>query len=248
MQVILTMLAGLVPGMLLGGWLRARHLRRQHRGWPERWDLQPRPLFTAHERSLYRELRAALPQHLILAKVSLLRFCQAASQRDVRHWYDRLQPLTVSLLVCTPNGTAITAIDLEAPGSATASQSRALRLKEAVLATCRVRYLRCLPEQWPQPALLSAWVLGHAGAAGTGSTGQGGTLIAEPLVSAGDQLARRLRERRAERAARWAESGFAPDSFFAFDSRIDPAANSVPAPLDADDLATDAGSAPRRQG
>ena len=69
MQVILTMLAGLVPGMLLGGWLRTRAMRRQQRGWPEQWDLQPRPLFTAHERALYRELRAALPQHLILAKV-----------------------------------------------------------------------------------------------------------------------------------------------------------------------------------
>jgi len=58
MQVILTMLAGLVPGMLLGGWLRTRAMRRQQRGWPEQWDLQPRPLFTAHERALYRELRA----------------------------------------------------------------------------------------------------------------------------------------------------------------------------------------------
>lgn len=248
MQVILTMLAGLVPGMLLGGWLRTRAMRRQQRGWPEQWDLQPRPLFTAHERALYRELRAALPQHLILAKVSLLRFCQAAHPRDVRRWYERLQPLTVSLLVCTPNGTAITAIDLEAPGGHTSSQSRALRLKEAVLATCRVRYLRCLPDQWPQPALLAAWALGHTSDAAHRPMSRPDSPLADPLVSAGDQLARRLRERRAERAARWAESGFAPDSFFAFDSRIDPAANSVPAPLDADDLATDAPSAPRRQG
>jgi len=82
--------------------------------------------------------------------------------------------------------------------------------------------------------LLASWALGpaadlstaassaggHPGTAGT-PTGQ------ERLYDAGDQLARKLRERRAERAARWAESGFAPDSFFAFDGRGD----SGPAPL-----------------
>jgi hypothetical protein len=51
------------------------------------------------------------------------------------------------------------------------------------------------------------------------------------LHDAGDQLARKLKERRAERATRWAESSFSQDSFFAFDTRMEGAANSGPVPL-----------------
>lgn len=226
-QVAAAVACGVLPGILLGWWLHGRRQRQRVRTWPDSWPLRPRPLFTAHERALYRELKAALPQHVVLAKVSLVRFCQAAEPRTARQWYDRLQALTVSMLVCTPTGTAIAAIDLDLPGSM--PSPRTARLKQAVLDVCRVRHLRCQPGQWPPPPLLAAWVLGH----GVEGQPMRATDPLEPgaLSHAGDQLARRLKERRAERAVRWAESGFAPDSFFAFDSRLDAAANSAPAPL-----------------
>jgi len=173
-----------------------------------------------HERALFRELRAALPNHVVLAKVSLLRFCQSADSGDAKAWYDRLQALHVSLAVCTPNGVVISAIDIEhTPGKAI---KRSQKLKEAVLEACRVRYVRCLPGQWPQSQLLASWALGPGGSAGTDST----HFSPDPLHDAGDQLARKLKQRRAERAARWAESSFAQDSFFAFDSRFDGATTS----------------------
>jgi hypothetical protein len=213
------LLSALAGGSLLGWLWHGQALRSRRRRWPSRWNLNARPLFNVHERALYRELRATLPTHVILAKVSLLRFCQSGNTEDARTWYDRLQALHVSILVCTPNGVVISAIDIEPnPGKAI---KRSQRLKEGVLEACRVRYLRCRPGQWPQGALLQAWALG-----------QGPEELAPgQLHDAGDQLARKLKARRAERAARWAESSFAQDSFFAFDSRFDGAANSMPAPL-----------------
>lgn len=216
---------GALSGLALGWWLHGRRVRQRLKAWPQNWPLRPRPLFSAHERALYRDLRTALPQHLVLAKVSLVRFCQVAEHGDARRWYERLQPLTVSLLVCTPTGTVITAIDLDVPGAL--PSPRTARLKRAVLDVCRIRHLRCQPDQWPPPSQLAAWVLGQGDGHATTEPGAPGS---GAISHAGDQLARRLRERRAERAARWAESGFAPDSFFAFDSRLD-AANSAPAPL-----------------
>lgn len=224
-------------GLGLGWWWRGRLDRQRRRQWPARWNLHARPLFNAQERALHRELRAALPHHLVLAKVSLLRFCQPHLPEEARLWYERLTGLHVSLLVCHPNGSVISAIDFEpAPGQ---RPHPGLRFKEAVLETCRIRYLKCRPGHWPQPALLATWALGHSPDAiqphTHGSSAATSAAQHEQLHSAGDQLARKLRERRAERAARWAESGFAPDSFFAFDTRGE--GDSGPTPLtDLDDL------------
>lgn len=218
--------AALVGGLLLGWGGHAYVTRARHQNWPKRWNLQARPLLNAHERALFRELQATLPHHVVFAKVNVLRFCQAAAARDARAWYDRLQALNVSLLVCTPNGVVISAIDLEPPSTPTRSTGRSQKLKEATLEACRVRYLRCRPGQWPQGALMAAWALGHDVA--TAQQDRPG----DELNDAGDQLARKLKERRAERAALWAESSFAQDSFFAFDSRFDGVPSSAPAPLD----------------
>ena len=206
----------LAGGIALGRLWQHQAAEAARRRWPPKWNLNARPLFTVHERTLYRELKTALPQHVVLAKVSLLRFCQSADASDARDWYKRLQALHVSLLVCTPNGVVVAAIDIDKPSSK--GPSRAQKMKEGVLEACRVRYVRCGPGQWPQARLLAGWVLGPTG---DGSERRSRNAPPDPLLNAGDQLARKLKERRAERASRWSESSFAQDSFFAFDSRLD---------------------------
>ena len=52
---------------------------------PVEWDLIPRPVFTADERRVYRQLREALPQHVVLAKLPLVRFCQPTDPDQVRY-------------------------------------------------------------------------------------------------------------------------------------------------------------------
>lgn len=217
------LLAALLAGGLIGGLWRDHARRAAIKRWPRRWNLNARPLFNSHELSLYRELRLALPQHVVLSKMSLLRFCHASEANEARAWYGRLQGLYVSMVVCTPTGTVISAIDMVTASSKHVGHSQ--KLKEATLEACRVRYLRCMPGQWPQGALLASWALGQAGASTPAS------LTPEQLHDAGDQLARKLKERRAERAARWADSSFAQDSFFAGDSRFDEGVASNPHPF-----------------
>lgn len=211
-----------VVGLLLGAILQRRRPASK-REWPRHWRLNARPMFTTDERLLFKELRAALPNHVVLAKLNLLRFCQAADEFEARAWYDRLHTLHVSFAICTPNGSVVSVIDIDAPSKA--SSARSQRMKEAVLEACRIRYVRCRPGQWPHQALIATWALGH-------SPKGGPTPISGSLHDAGDEVARKLRQRRAERAARWAESSFAQDSFFAFDSRLE-GAPSEPAPLQA---------------
>lgn len=224
-----TWLLALAGGGLLGWiWHGARSQSRR-RSWPSKWNLNARPVFSVQERALYRELKAALPQHVVLAKIGLLRFCHSADETDAKAWYERLQPLHVSMAVCTPNGVVVSVIDVEPSNPKSSKSQRSQRLKEAALDACRIRYIRCRSGQWPQPNMLAAWALGQSGA-GMGLP----SASTDQLLSAGDKLARRLKEKRAERAAMWSESGFSHDSFFAFDSRFDAAgaANSMPASLD----------------
>lgn len=218
--IVLAAIAGLLLGVVL-----QRRRPASKREWPRRWNLNARPIFTTDERILFKELRAALPNHVVLAKLNLLRFCQAADEFEARNWYDRLHTLHVSFAVCTPNGSVVSVIDIESPSKA--SSARSQRMKEAVLEACRVRYVRCRPGQWPHQALIAAWALGHSQAGPAPHT------ISNSLHDAGDEVARKLRQRRAERAARWAESSFAQDSFFAFDSRLEGSLHSEPAPLQA---------------
>ncbi len=203
------------------------HTRKKRvvKTWPAAFNLSARTLFTTEERLMFRELKAALPNHVVLAKINLLRFCQANRDGEARLWFDRLHPLTVSFAVCTPNGTVVSAIDLEMPNRV--RSDRGQRLKEAVLDACRIRYLRCQAGHRPEIATLAQWALGanHRQPAG----------VQSPLVQARAELAQKLTLRRSERAERARESSFQDsgfgDSFFALDSRFDLAANSAPAPL-----------------
>jgi len=224
---------GVGASALMGGWLLHWGWQSWKSGragaWPRQWHLNARPVFSTEERAFYRALQQALPNHVILAKLNVLRFCQPAQGFDARRWYDRLQTLHVSFAVCTINGTVMTVIDVDSKHKPQSQRSQ--RMKEAVLESCRIRYLRCQAGQWPQGALLPAWVLGnnHIQPSEPVSTPSS---LDNPVSNAGHQLARKLRERRAERAAMWAESSFAQDSFFAMDSRFDGVNLSEPMPLE----------------
>ncbi len=231
LPTILLTATALSLGFGVGQWWSQRQQRLAKR-WPASFKLNARPVFGTDERLLYRELKAALPQHVVLAKINVLRFCQSANEREARLWFHRLQAANVSFAICTPNGTVVSVIDIETPlkgGSA-----RTQRLKEAVLETCRIRYVRCMSGHWPKPALLAAWALGGAFDSDTAASPSTtpGFSDTSPLALARQELAKKLNNRRAERASRFQDSSFASDSFFATDSRFDTAANSGPTPLE----------------
>jgi len=107
---------------------------------PVDWCLTARPVFSADERRVYRQLKDALPQHAILSKLPLVRFCQPTVTSEVRYWFDLLGAIDVSFAICSPNGRVLAAVDLESGRNMT---GRNAQIKQSVLNACRVRYLRC---------------------------------------------------------------------------------------------------------
>ena len=210
---------------------------------PTDWALTARPVFSTDERRVYRLLREALPHHIVLSKLPLVRFSQPVDPARVRFWYDLLGSIHVTFAVCSANGRVLAAIDLDTDRG---NSRRVLQIKQAVLGACRVRYLRCPVENLPSVAELQLLVP-QAGANARGP--QAAMPPSHTLHQARDTLASTVAHRRAERTALWQDSSLFQDSFFAPDTRSDgsgqsefgslgPASGSRsrPSPLDSDDV------------
>lgn len=178
---------------------------------PTEWNLVPRPVFSTDERRVYRQLREALPHHIVLSKLPLVRFCQPNDPDEVRFWYDLLGSIHVTFAICSANGRVLAAIDLE---NDRGNSRRVMQIKQSVLGACRVRYLRCPVDHMPSIPELQLLVP-HSGSAARGPH------PAPSLHQARDTLSSTVAARRRERTALWQDSSFFQDSFFSPDSRSD---------------------------
>ena len=185
---------------------------------PTEWALSARPVFSTDERRVYKLMREALPHHIVLSKLPLVRFCQPNDPGEVRFWYDLLGSINVTFAVCSANGRVLAAIDLDIDRG---NSRRISQIKQSVLGACRVRYLRCPVDHLPSAAELQLLV----------PTGGATSRAPQPAAPSGldearDSLASTVAHRRAQRTALWQDSSLFQDSFFAPDSRADGFGNS----------------------
>ena len=213
--VLASLSALLFGGALLLRWQQRR--RAQPQPLPTEWTLTPRPVFSSDERRVYRQLREALPHHIVLSKLPLVRFCQPTDPEDVRYWYELLGATHVTFAVCSANGRVLAAIDLDTERG---TSRRSLQIKQSVLAALRVRYLRCAPDHLPSIPELQLLVPA-SGAAARGP--QPAPASAQSRAAAGGGGSPTSRR---ERTTLWQDSGFLQDSFFGVDGRGDAGAAS----------------------
>ncbi|MEO7853118.1 MAG: DUF2726 domain-containing protein [Rubrivivax sp.] len=182
---------------------------------PTEWTLTARPVFSTDERRVYRQLREALPHHIVLSKLPLVRFCQPTDPQQVRYWYDLLGAIHITFAICSATGRVLAAIDLDTDRGAS---RRALQIKQAVLGACRVRYLRCPIDHMPSIPELQLLVPQNNAAARPAQGSVSMNDARDPLSSA-SSAASTLAARRRERSVLWHDSGFFQDSFFGAESR-----------------------------
>jgi hypothetical protein len=205
--------------VLVGLWLARR--QRRPPPLPTEWALSARPVFSTDERRVYKLLREALPHHVVLSKLPLVRFSQPGDPARVRYWYDLLGAINVTFAVCSANGRVLAAIDLDTDRG---NSRRILQIKQSVLGACRIRYLRCPVDNLPTAAELQLLVPSSTAATARGP--QPGLMPPRDLDEARDSLASTVANRRAQRTALWQDSSLFQDSFFAPDSRLDSLGNS----------------------
>jgi hypothetical protein len=200
----------LCAGLLAWWWVRSRTPRLPPL--PTEWNLTARPVFSTDERRVYRQLREALPHHIVLSKLPLVRFSQPNDPEQVRYWYELLGAIHVTFAICSANGRVLAAIDLDTDRG---NSRRVLQIKQSVLAACRVRYLRCPLDHLPSIPELQLLVPQSAAATRGPQAAPSIDVARAPQSSA-------TVSRRRERSALWQDSGFFQDSFFGAASRSDP--------------------------
>ena len=219
-----------------GGWALMRKPKRAIR-LPTEWALTARPVFSSDERRVYRLLREALPHHIVLSKLPLVRFCQPVDPHEVRYWFNLLGTSHVTFAVCSANGRVLAAVDLDTDRG---NSPRALKIKLSVLSACRVRLLRCPVDHLPTVIEIQSLVPSNAAPArgpqatsesGFGSEFASASAAPANLHKARATLSSTVATRRAERTALWQDSTIFQDSFFAPDIRPDSiASNDFAAP------------------
>lgn len=230
--------AAALLALALGWWFLQRKPKKAV-ALPTEWALAARPVFSTDERRVYRLLREALPHHIVLSKLPLVRFCQPTDPNEVRFWFDLLGTSHVTFAVCSANGRVLAAIDLDTDRG---NSRRAMQIKQSVLGACRVRYLRCPVDHLPSVAELQLLVpSSNAPARGPQPA------KAANLHQARDSLANAVASRRAERTALWQDSTVFQDSFFAPDTRIDGFGSSEFATLGGAKAASRTGQPPRSE-
>jgi len=178
---------------------------------PTEWGLSARPVFSTDERRVYRQLREALPHHIVLSKLPLVRFSQPTDPEQVRYWYELLGAIHVTFAICSANGRVLAAIDLDTDRG---NSRRVVQIKQSVLAACRVRYLRCPLDHLPSVPELQLLVP-------QGTAAARGPQAAPTIDPAHDTTASAVVPRRRERSALWQDSGFFQDSFFGAETRTE---------------------------
>ena len=215
----------IVLGIVVAAWLFKSRQPKTRPALPTEWALTARPVFSTEERRAYRLLREALPHHIVLSKLPLVRFCQPNDPNEVRYWFDLLGTSHVAFAICSANGRVLAAIDLDTDR---ASSRRLIQIKQSVLGACRVRYLHCSVDNLPSVAELQLLVP-NVGAPSRAP--QPGSPAAVNLHQARDSLANTVATRRAERSSLWQDSTLFQDSFFAPDSQRDSTGSSEFSPL-----------------
>jgi Protein of unknown function (DUF2726) len=178
---------------------------------PTEWTLTARPVFSADERRVYRQLREALPHHIVLSKLPLVRFSQPTDPQQVRYWYELLGAIHVTFAICSANGRVLAAIDLDTDRG---NSRRVLQIKQSVLGACRVRYLRCPVDHLPSIPELQLLVPQSTATARAAQPARGTDSGREAQSGPGAT-------RRRERSPLWQDSGFFQDSFFGAEGRSD---------------------------
>ena len=212
-QALPWVLASIALALLLGAGALSLFNRRRPatKPLPTEWTLTPRPVFSTDERRVYRQLREALPHHIVLSKLPLVRFCQPTDPSEVRFWYELLGAIHVTFAICSANGRVLAAIDLD---NERGNSRRVQQIKQSVLGACRVRYLRCPIDHLPSVPELQLLVPHSVGPTR-------GPQPAPTMSQASANLSSTVASRRRERTTLWRDSGFFQDSFFGSDARGD---------------------------
>jgi len=176
----------LLAAMGLGGVVLMRRRRSGRRTVPKTpqnedldtvtgWEPTVARMLSTPEREAYQTLRRALPEHMIMAQVSLARFLKVPTRNSYAEWMRRVGSLCADLVICDGNGLPVAVVEVRQPVGR--AKDRALKRQarmDKVLAAANIPVHVWLEGALPGPAVARETILG---AAVVFTTKSGATLV-----------------------------------------------------------------------
>lgn len=161
LMTALGLLLGTGLGVLLHwGWLR-RHATDKLR-LPARWLLNARALVTSEEHEVWKWLRTAFADHVVMVKVPVMRFTVPASKnRDKKEQnsHELLSGVYCTFSVSTLDGKVVGCVDVPGKRGLTRAQRE---MKEGLLLECGIGYTTVRSSSLPSAGAMRAAFLGEA--------------------------------------------------------------------------------------
>lgn len=163
-SVVIALCIGLIAGAVLGAALyqRWRHIKASAKmRMPGVWPLTGKVLMTSEEQEVFHWLRGVFHDHLVMVKLSVLRFTTPTSKDKNgagQRWQEMLAGVHCTFTVCTLSGVVVGCVDV--PGKRGMSKSNR-DLKEALLSDCRIAYTVARSFSLPKASAMRAAFLGE---------------------------------------------------------------------------------------
>ena len=166
MSLYLVLAVGLLAGAAVGAGLYAwlgHRLTASKMRMPDKWPLKSRAMLSNEEYEVYKWLSSVFHDHLVMAKVPILRFTEPVSKDKNGgglRWQQLLEGVYCTFTVCTANGHVVGCVDVPAKrGISKVNRD----LKESLLTDCRLAYTSVRSIKLPNAAAMRAAFLGEVG-------------------------------------------------------------------------------------
>lgn len=135
------------------------HTRRSEPSSNGPWPYYLKSVLTRPEQTLHHRLVKALPDHIVLAQVQVSRVLGVKKGFNFAEWNNRINRLSYDFLVCTKDGTAVVAIELDDRSHEAADRAQTDGKKDKATAAAGLKMIRWHVRSLPDEAAIRVAVL-----------------------------------------------------------------------------------------
>lgn len=126
----------------------------------EVWPFSAKQPLTEIEKKLYFRLKEALPNHIVLAQVSLYSILKVESRDEYMKYFNKISRKSLDFLVCDQDFDVVAAIELDDSSHERAERIKADYEKDTALRSAGVRIIRWPVKNFPSVSTIRQDVLG----------------------------------------------------------------------------------------
>lgn len=120
------------------------------------WPFYAKKPLSSPEQVLYFRLCKALPEHIVLAQVSLSRILGVKKGNNFGEWFNRINRMSADFVLCSKDSTVVAVIELDDASHDKADRQLADAKKDKALVSAGIRLVRWNVRSIPDEKAINA--------------------------------------------------------------------------------------------